>query len=98
MAKNSKSQNFPKLLKSSSFIYTRFPKKVNQANSEIFYTLAPTEKYQEPPQNKALKAVQDRQSFLVERYDRKPSERYDFPIATSMRYGWFHNIGTEGTD
>ena len=91
MAKNPKFQKFSCNLKSpNSYVYTRPVRKNNQLSSEIFYSLSSTEHYKESLKTTALPAnVRDRQSFLNGKYQTKPAERYAFPIATSMRIGWF---------
>lgn len=91
MAKNLKFQKFSSNLKSTnSYVYTRRPlRRNNQLNSEIFYSLSSTEHYKEPLQATHSANVRDRKSFLTEKYQTKPAERYAFPIATSMRIGWF---------
>lgn len=89
MAKNFKSQNFSSNLK--SYVYTRPIRRNNQLNSEIFYSLSSTEQYKEPIKgSNSTNNVSDRRSFLTEKYQTRPAERYAFPIATSMRIGWFH--------
>lgn len=92
MAKNYKYQKFSSNLKSSnSYVYTRPSRKNNQLNSEIFYSLSLTEQYREPIKATSKSAnIRDRRSFLTEKYQTRPAERYAFPIATSMRIGWFH--------
>ncbi|XP_062128097.1 uncharacterized protein LOC133840337 [Drosophila sulfurigaster albostrigata] len=34
-----------------------------------------------------------RVTYLETRYDRSPDKRYNYPEATSWRYGWFHRTG-----
>lgn len=63
-------------------------------NSEIFYSLSENENYNFDKSamkidcNK-LPVVKNKQNYLAERYNKKPSEKYNFPEATSWRYGWF---------
>ncbi|XP_017016885.2 uncharacterized protein [Drosophila kikkawai] len=34
-----------------------------------------------------------RSTYLEKRYERTPDAKYNYPEATSMRYGWFHRLG-----
>lgn len=104
MAKSFEFQNSRSSSKSSnhllnSYIYTRVTKKVRQTNSEIFYSLAPTEKYsfnelamKRVSSNIKIKLMtNNKDNYLSERYDQRPSEKYNFPQATSWRIGWFNS-------
>lgn len=90
MAKNLKFQNYIKSSSNSS-VYRR---RQRHQNPEIFYSLSSSEIYRETktPQNTEnfKKLADGRKTFLAERYNQRPSERYTYPIATSMRIGWFH--------
>lgn len=81
---------------SNSFVYTRITKKIRQTNSQVFYSLANNENYEfnKSPmkENSSTKIrIKSKQDYLTQRYSQQPSEKYNFPEATSWRYGWNFN-------
>ena len=77
---------------SNSFVYTRITKKIRHTNSQVFYSLSNDENYQfnkSPMKNNStFIKTKLKQDYLTERYNKRPSEKYNFPEATSWRYGW----------
>lgn len=58
MSKNLKFQNYSSSRKfPDSYVYKRSSKKINHSNSEIFYTLSPSEKYKDEPQKNTPIAI-----------------------------------------
>lgn len=68
-------------------------------NSEVFYSLAANEESSIRFDGKAMKRVfsevevkpaAGKNIYLAYRYEQRPPDKYNFPEATSWRYGWFH--------
>lgn len=102
MRRVSKSQNstirpFIVPLKSQrSFVHTR-PTRAESSSNEVFYTLAASEESLIQFDKGAMKQVasidkiqlkSDMTGYLQTRYSERPPRKYNFPEATSMRYGW----------
>lgn len=78
---------------SNSFVYTRITKKIRQSNSQIFYSLSNNENYEfnkSPMKENSATIIKakSKRDYLTQQYNKKPSEKYNFPEATSWRYGW----------
>lgn len=82
-------RQFLKML-SNSFVYTRITKKMRPTNSQVFYSLSNNENYDfnKSPMKDNLGVIRSKRNYLAERYSKRPSEKYNFPEATSWRYGW----------
>lgn len=68
-------------------------------NSDIFYSLTDIEQRAIKFDGRAMKPVSseiltelktDRNAYLEKRYSSQPAARYNYPVATSFRYGWFN--------
>ncbi|KAH8390181.1 hypothetical protein KR200_008859 [Drosophila serrata] len=46
-----------------------------------------------PPTEVQLLQSGQRSTYLEKRYELTPDVKYNYPEATSMRYGWFHRLG-----
>lgn len=82
-----------------SYASTKSTKRTRNNNSEVFYSLAEEEKSSIQFERGAMKRVSsdvkinlktDRSVYLETRYCSRPQSKYNFPEATSWRYGWFH--------
>jgi len=77
---------------SNSFVYTRITKKTRPTNSQVFYSLSNNENYDfnKSPMKDNLGVIRSKpkRDYLAERNSKRPSEKYNFPEATSWRYGW----------
>lgn len=105
MKRISKSQNstirpFIVPLKSQrSFIPTRPTTRARSSNTEVFYTLAASEEssikfdkgaMKQVASSDKIKSKSDKTGYLQTRYSERPPSKYNFPEATSMRYGWIN--------
>lgn len=101
--------NYPRYISNSNdsdFKVTNSAYK-NTMSGIFCYDLSPMERngygvYQEkpvkpmklvPPTEEQLLKDGQRSTYLERRYERKPDDKYNYPEATSMRYGWFHRLG-----
>lgn len=86
----------------NNFATTRSTKKNvgRNLNSEIFYSLTEKEKkaihfddgaMKEISSEARMKLKSNKNGYLETRYNERPAIRYNFPEATSFRYGWFNN-------
>lgn len=82
-----------------SFATTRSTKVTRSSNSEVFYSLAEQEAKVIRFDRGAMKKISsemhfqlksDKNGYLTERYNERPASRFNFPEATSFRYGWFN--------
>ena len=66
---------------------------MRHTNSQVFYSISNNENYEfnKSPMkdNKTVTRCRSKQDYLTERYSKQPPEKYNFPEATSWRYGWF---------
>lgn len=73
-------------------------KKTRNSSSEIFYSLASKEetlKFNDGAMKRVssdvrVKQKNDKNAYLEIRYKAAPPRKYNFPEATSWRYGWFY--------
>lgn len=75
---------------------TRSSKRTLSSASEVFYSLTKSEKSSVKFDGGAMKRVssdvrlkmRNKSEYLKARYDQVPTSKYNFPEATSWRYGW----------
>jgi hypothetical protein len=92
-------KSFPKPfvvpLKLTGNSYTKSTKMSRKVNLEIFYSLGDSEEKSMDFGNGAMKPIAEdvksekqTRGYLEARYRQRPSNRFNFPEATSFRYGW----------
>lgn len=78
---------------------TRLTKRTTKASSsEIFYSLTPKEEnlifnngaMKRVTSHMKMQLKKDKSVYLETRYKAAPSSKFNFPEATSWRYGWFY--------